>query len=129
MGLDIYFIKKNKKSKEEKQIAYFRKVNFLVRFMESYGEIENCKDFKVSKEMIEDLRDRCSLIIKTRDPQKKEELARMFLPTRSGFFFGSTDYDDWYYNNVKEVKAACNKILTQMEKLKTTESIYFHIWY
>ena len=28
-------------------------------------------------------------------------LAEELLPTRSGFFFGSTDYDEWYFEDIK----------------------------
>jgi hypothetical protein len=39
-----------------------------------------------------------------------EDYATENLPTTSGFFFGSTAYDDWYWRDVKD----CIK---QMEKL------------
>lgn len=33
---------------------------------------------------------------------KNSELAKEFLPTKAGFFFGSYDYDEYYYKNVCE---------------------------
>jgi hypothetical protein len=27
-------------------------------------------------------------------------LAESLLPSASGFFFGATDYDEWYYNDI-----------------------------
>ena len=41
------------------------------------------------------------------DNSKAEEL----LPTCSGFFFGSTDYDEYYFEDLKDS-------IGQMEKLK-----------
>lgn len=37
-----------------------------------------------------------------------ERYAARYLPTGSGFFFGSTDYDDWYMSNVEKTLAILN---------------------
>lgn len=135
MGLDIFFNKRNKSNDRTAELAYFRKVNFLVKFMENYGfnsDTDNCKYFPLTKEMIQDLYDRCKeiMMVHLEDNQRKfEEKAHALLPTCSGFFFGSTDYNDWYYNDVKDVKKEMKKILTAFDKLKPNEEIVFHIWY
>lgn len=47
-----------------------------------------------------------------------------------GFFFGSTDYDEYYYEDVKEVKNYIEKtLLPEFDALKDDESIYFETWY
>lgn len=53
------------------------------------------------------------------DPSVAENL----LPTSSGFFFGSTDYDEWYINDLKETIEICDKLLktTDFE----TQMIYY----
>ena len=40
--------------------------------------------------------DRCKQVIET------PLLAAKLLPTQSGFFFGSTDYDEWYIQDLKD---------------------------
>lgn len=84
--------------------AYFRKVNFLYQYFRNDMENEWCL---VGKEKIENLIELCEQVIKHKGD---EDFANQYLPTTSGFFFGSTDYDDWYFADVKDC-------LTQMKKL------------
>ena len=94
------------------EVGYFRKVNFLMEFFNYEG---NCEYKEITKGEIEELVDRCREVAKI-TPYKVEvdtekrcysdediEKANALLPTQSGFFFGSTDYDEWYFNDVKEV--------------------------
>jgi hypothetical protein len=40
------------------------------------------------------------------------ELAEKLLPTASGFFFGGTEYDQWYFNDIEEtIKIIDNALL------------------
>lgn len=142
MGLDIFFRKTNKNEERPTELAYFRKVNFLVRFMENYGNIENCVDFPLTKEIVQDLYDKCKEVIMAhlecfKDKNKEdaeaqikfEKKAHELLPTCDGFFFGSTYYDDWYYEDIKDVKKKMKKVLNEFDNLKENEEIVFHIWY
>lgn len=38
--------------------------------------------------------------------------AMVYLPTCSGFFYGSTEYDEYYYNDVKETVDILERVLT-----------------
>ena len=103
MGLDITL----KTSKSDK---YFRKVNFLIPFVESKldHELGDCEVVKLTKEDLEELVGRCEEVLS--DHSKAEEL----LPTCCGFFFGSTEYDDWYFQDVQEVHDAVSDLLSTM---------------
>jgi hypothetical protein len=118
MGLDIFFDKRSKLN-----IGYFRKVNFLVSFFENLGyNLDNCVPIKIKKEDIVELISLCSQVLKNHD--KAEEL----LPTHSGFFFGSTEYDDMYFEDVFEVYKYCQfELLPEFDKLNNTEYITFTI--
>lgn len=120
MGLDIWF---NKIKKEE--LGYFRKVNFLVKYFHELGM--NVKDqvpFYMEKEDIVNLLDRCNKVLE--DRTKAEEL----LPTMEGFFFGNTEYNEYYFEDVEAVKDfITNKLLPQFDNLDNGESITFDIWY
>lgn len=57
-------------------------------------------------------------------------MAETLLPTMEGFFFGSTDYDEYYFEDVKEVRDYVKDILLpQFDKLGSNESIFFETWY
>lgn len=120
MGLDINFIKRRSES-----IGYFRKVNFLVKFFQDKGmDVNNQQLFLINKEMIEDLHNRCLQVIN--DHSKAEQL----LPTMSGFFFGSTEYDEYYFEDVQQVCDYIeNNLLEAFDSLDNEEDIYFDIWY
>lgn len=120
MGLDIYFHKTRRQ-----EIGYFRKVNFLVRFFfEEYSEIVNCCPIRVTKEMCTDLYNRCKIVLENN--KKSEEL----LPTTTGFFFGNTEYNEDYFDDIKRVKEYLEEILLPtFDELEPGESIEFEIWY
>jgi len=82
--------------------AYFRKVNFVYKYFEPKLEDECCL---VSKTDLEDLIARCDAVLNNHD------LAESLLPTTSGFFFGSTEYDDWYFADVKDARSQFKKLL------------------
>lgn len=82
--------------------AYFRKVNFVYRYFAPKLEDECCF---VTKSDLEDMIDRCDKVL------KNHELAEELLPTVSGFFFGSTDYDNYYFDDVKDVRSQFKKLL------------------
>lgn len=120
MGLDIFFIKKHRK-----EIGYFRKVNFLVKYFKDLGfDVENQTPFCISKEDAEVLLSRCNQVLK--DHSKASEL----LPTMDGFFFGSIEYNEYYFNDVKEVRDYIkNTLLPEFEELGSEEEIFFETWY
>lgn len=48
----------------------------------------------------------------------------------SGFFFGNTDYDEYYYQNVENVRDFCKKdLIPEFKKLNSDEYIEFSTWY
>lgn len=82
---------------------YYRKVNFLYEYFSERLTDEQCI---VTKEDIEDIISRCESVLD--DHSKAEEL----LPTCSGFFFGSTEYDEYYFGDVAQCLAACQNFLS-----------------
>lgn len=97
-----------------KELAYFRKVNFLIPFFENYfnTKIENLKDLEITKESIKELKDRCEHIL------ADHTIAKDLLPTQGGFFFGSINYDEYYYDDVVDVLDNCNVLLQEFDKLE-----------
>lgn len=87
--------------------AYFRKVNFLFKYFEDRGKMVDQYYAFVEPEDVEDIIDKCEDIL------KDHSLAHELLPTQKGFFFGSTDYDEWYFHDVKD----CLKQMKQYLKL------------
>ena len=120
MGLDIFLTKK-----KCSEIGYFRKVNFLVNFFKKKGfDVPNQIPLAIKREDAEELLSKCEEVLK--DHSKGPEL----LPTMSGFFFGSTDYDNYYYDDVEAVRDYVkDKLLPEFDTLEEEEDIYFETWF
>lgn len=93
-------------------IAYFRKANFVYAFF-SDKLVNECA--WVTRLDLKDLIDRCERVL------NDHSLAEELLPTRAGFFFGSTEYDKWYYQDVKDCLKQMKKLL---EGFADDEAIY-----
>ena len=127
---------------DPEEIGYFRKVNFLMSFFNYEG---NCEYKEIARCELEDLRDACVEISKMKpvrvdikfytcggkesvekysraDQQRCSEL----LPTTSGFFFGSTDYDQRYFHDVKEVLVWVDGVLSD---LADNEVVLMYCWW
>lgn len=92
--------------------AYFRKVNFLFKYFEDNGSMVDKWYAPVTTEDLEDIIARCDRILKAND----EETAHAELPTTDGFFFGSTDYNNFYFYDVKDCKKQLKRFLKLMQK-------------
>lgn len=80
------------------QAAYWRKANAIHDwFVENIqaGEDE-CNPHLAPTEKLQELVDLCKKVI------ANPELAPELLPTANGFFFGGTEYDDWYFTNLQK---------------------------
>lgn len=85
-------------------LAYFRKVNFLFEFFSgSINEEETTA--VITRGEMEELIEKCEFVLNNRD--KASEI----LPTCDGFFFGSLDYDDYYFESVAKVLLSFQVIL------------------
>ena len=104
------------------EIGYFRKVNFLMTFFNYEG---NCEYKEIAKYELEDLVERCNAVLTTPKKHRKEK-AEDLLPTQSGFFFGSTEYDQYYYDDVKEVRDWASGVLND---LKDEEMVLMYCWW
>ena len=81
---------------------YYRKVNFLYAFFAEALEDEQCV---VTKHDVETIISHCKEVL------ADHSLAEKLLPTQAGFFFGSTDYNEWYFKDVEDVLEKFTKYL------------------
>lgn len=88
--------------------VYFRKVNFVYAFFSNEMVNESCI---VDKTRIGQLKDACEDVLAHKGDVS---YAQSVLPTQGGFFFGSTDYDDWYWNDVKECLTKIKRLYKSM---------------
>lgn len=95
-------------------VGYWRKANAIHNwFVENCGNrMDECQTIYVSLEDAEELLDICKQVLD--NPEKAPEL----LPTQEGFFFGSTDYDDYYFNDLKYTIELLTKVINFIRQHK-----------
>lgn len=77
-------------------VAYWRKANAIHNWFVKniQDDVDDCKTYYVSKESIEILLETCKKV--KADP----DLAEALLPPVDGFFFGGTEIDEWYFQDI-----------------------------
>lgn len=109
-------IKPSRISSIEESIITWRKANHIHKwFVDNVqnGE-DDCKEYYVSRDSLIELADLCQDVIERNDPS--------LLPTQSGFFFGSTDYDEYYFEECKITAKTIRDVLKE-DSLKP-ENVY-----
>lgn len=78
------------------EAGYWRKANQIHQwFVENVQRgTDDCGNYWVTRENLEELLGICKQI------KEDNSLADSLLPTQSGFFFGGTEYDEWYFQNI-----------------------------
>lgn len=143
MGLDIniYRVKRTELSKEAQDdysgvvamneirnseeiygdsLAYFRKANFLFSYFENDMNDELTMAV-LDKYAVEDIIELCKEVLNVHT--KAEEL----LPTTDGFFFGSIEYDDLYFEKVQDVLNQFEEVLKEYNSDRYF--YYIDFWY
>lgn len=96
---------------------YWRKANAIHNwFVNSVQQGEdNCGEYYVSHDKLDELLATCERVYETRDPSELKPIA--------GFFFGSTDVDEWYWKDIKRTISSIKKI--KKHKLYNKLSFYY----
>lgn len=93
-------------------VAYWRKANAIHEwFVKNVQDGEDdCKTYYVSREKLIELEELCRRVVESGEP----EVAAKLLPTASGFFFGGTDYDEYYFEQIDWTAKRIAEILTKL---------------
>jgi len=89
--------------------AYWRKANQIHSWFvrEVQGGEDNCGEYYVPSDKLIELLAICKHSLENKDPA-------LLLP-QGGFFFGSTDIDEWYWNDIKSTISQLERILALPE--------------
>ena len=149
-GKEVDTIDFSKVSYIEEEIAYWRKANQIHNwFVENVQDgVDNCQDHWVNPEKLEELINACKEDIeylnsleKELSPEQEDFLTKekfrytifkdvdenkLNLPTQSGFFFGSTEYDSYYLTDLENTIEMLEPYLD--EKYAMDEFYYRSSW-
>ena len=112
--VEPYIVERGKYTKWKslsEEVGYWRKANAIHRwFVDNVQNgVDDCGVYPVSKEDLRALLAACRLI------ESGWEMPEKVLPTQSGFFFGSVEYDEWYYEDIKETIDILEKVLAETD--------------
>ena len=87
---------------------YWRKANAVHNwFVKNVQDgTDDCGSYSVSTEKLLELQSDCEVVLAF--PEK----AQSVLPTSSGFFFGGTEFDEWYFSGLQHTRDKIKAILT-----------------
>jgi len=90
----------------EEDVAYWRKANRIHNWFDKQTEtgLANCQEFAFSFDTLMELREDCKQVLAEKD------LAEKLLPTCEGFFFGESDYDEYYFEALEETVDIIDKL-------------------
>jgi hypothetical protein len=119
-GVPVSSIKPERISYIIEQVAYWRKANHIHRwFVENVqGGVDDCRDAYLEADTLQELLEVVSKVL------DDHELASELLPVQAGFFFGGTDYDAFYFDDLAETKKMLEGILA--EEGAEGSAYYYH---
>lgn len=91
------------------ELIYWRKANAIHKwFVDNVqnGE-DDCNSYYVTHGDLESLRETILKVLESRDPG--------LLPPASGFFFGSTEVDEWYWKELERTSKDIGQILEDFD--------------
>jgi hypothetical protein len=148
-GLDAKInIEKVKAIVEE--AGYWRKANAIHKwFVDNVQEgVDDCKSYYVEKVQLQTLLDTVNEILKdykyptdeqtesddweefySKGADKKiRKIAEKLLPTESGFFFGETSYDGWYFYQLVNTKKILEEVIAEIAEQDFSDFYYRASW-
>ncbi len=101
----------NKVENIEEEAGYWRKANHIHKwFVDNCQDgVDDCREAYVNEEDLNQLLDCCKMV------KSDHSLADSLLPGQGGFFFGSTEPDEWYFKNIDDTIEIIEAILKDKE--------------
>jgi hypothetical protein len=102
VGLSVEFI-----------AGYWRKANAVHQwFVNEIGDgVDECQSMYVERSKLSELRDLCNQVL------DNKSLATELLPPQAGFFFGSTEIDEWYLRDLEETVKIIDRCLAMPDEI------------
>ena len=104
------------------EVGYWRKANAIHNwFVQNIQDGEdNCQRSYVGKEDLARLRHECNVVLtrhKTGEEIDEELEGVDLLPPTAGFFFGGTEKDEGYYNDLEQTIEIIDKVMSMDDRL------------
>ena len=129
MGLDMYLdrVSRNDNSGTV-EVYYWRKANSIHNWiLKETGTPSdfnvNDNDIELTKDMLIKFVEQAETVLK----DKSDETSARLIPSCSGFFFGSTEYDEWYYKDIEDTAEKFKELINTFD-FESYELVYSCWW-
>jgi hypothetical protein len=106
------------------EVGYWRKANEIHNWFVNNVQKGNddCGEYYVDPKHIE------TLLATVREVLNNPKLAESLLPTQSGFFFGSTEYDECYFSGLRHTEEMLANVLSFVKDNPAFNLYYQSSW-
>ena len=103
------------------EVGYWRKANAIHKwFVDNVQNgADDCGKYRVTVDQLKQLVKACKEVLK--DHSKAGEL----LPPQGGFFFGSTEVDDWYFEDLKSTVKQLTPVIKECSSDNFDVTLYY----
>ena len=113
------------------EVGYWRKANHIHNWFiqncaykdECGNPIDDCRPIEITVDKLEKLLDACKKVL------ADHSLAESLLPTQSGFFFGSTEYDEYYFGDIEKTIEIIEPVLKFAKHKLEIEDYVWEVYY
>ena len=113
------------------EVGYWRKANHIhnwfmqncARRDEQNNPIDDCRPIEITVDKLEKLLDTCKKVL------ADHSLASSLLPTQSGFFFGSTKYDEYYFSEIERTIEIIEPVINFIKHKLEIGSYIWEVYY
>ena len=113
------------------EVGYWRKANHIHNWFiqncaykdECGNPIDDCRPIEITVDKLEKLLDACKKVL------EDHSLAESLLPTQSGFFFGSTAYDEYYFGDIEKTIEIIEPVLKFAKHKLEIEDYDWEVYY
>ena len=103
------------------EVGYWRKANsihgWFVRNVQD--GVDDCHEYAVEKDKLKELLESVNAVLA--DPTRADEL----LPPQSGFFFGSTEVNEYYIQDLKDTKKILESLFSELKGVADYPELFY----
>ncbi len=112
-------------------VGYWRKANQIHRwFVENVQDGEDdCGEYTVSRQDFHNLLETVNLVLNAKGTPEESSVIADNLPPTDGFFFGSTQIDEWYWEDLEKTKQIVSDVLAEMDEDSKNDSTWTNYYY
>ena len=129
MGLDMYLERVSRNdSGNRAEVHYWRKANSIHNWI--LKETGTPSDFNAGDNGIELTKDMLVKFVEQAETvlrDRSDETSARLIPSCSGFFFGNTAYDEWYYKDIEDTAEKFKQLISTFD-FESYELVYSCWW-